>query len=90
MEHAQIPYIIDRLWDERYLTQVTELYIVATLLRPINFIKQQVGVTPATAFGDIMTRFFQHYTTGKETEYMRDFWAFRDQRDGFFSHESSI
>ena len=27
MEHAQIPYIIDRLSDERYLTQVIELYI---------------------------------------------------------------
>ena len=90
-EQCQLPFIINTLWDQRFLTQITELHIVATLLDPRKFAVKSVGQTPESAFGEFMTRFFQRYAPPDDlATCMRDFWAFRNQTYAFFPHEASV
>ena len=88
---CQLPFIVHTLWDQRFLTQVTELHVIAALLIPRNYAVTSIGQTPEAAFGGFMTRFFQQYTPPEQlTNCMRDFWAFRARKNAFFPHEASV
>lgn len=87
----QLSFIVETLWDQRYLTQITELHVIATLLIPRNYATTSVGQTSKIAFEDFMTRFFQQYASPNQLiNCMRDFWAFRARKNAFFSHEASV
>lgn len=88
MEHANLPHIVNTIWDERYLTQITELHVAAYLLNPTNHARTAAGQSPITAFSSIMLWFFREYAPGHEAVCMQGFWAFREQRDGFFPHSN--
>ena len=73
-KECDLAYIVDTLWDNRYLTQITELHVVATLLVPEKHAVKLIEQTPEHAFDSIITRFFQQYAPPDQvTTCMRDF-----------------
>ena len=77
-KHCYLLYIINKVWNDRYLTQIIILHIIASLLIPENhavkFINQSIEIT----FDHIMIKFFIRYASSNQIiTYMRDFWAFR-------------
>ena len=90
-ESCQLTHIVHTLWDDRYLKQITELHVVASLLVPEKHGVKSIGQTPEHVFGPIMTRFFQQYAPSDQiATCMRDFWAFRAQSYAFFPHPDSV
>ncbi len=60
-DDSNLQYIADVVWEDRYLTQITELHVVAALLIPQNHNIKVIEVFTEQAFSFIMHRFFGQY-----------------------------
>ena len=84
---ADLYHIAHVVWEDRYLSQITELHVVASLLLPQNRTIKVVGVTTEHAFSSIMHRFFARYLNAEDSIVaMRQWLAFRDQEDEFHAN----
>ena len=61
-------HIAEITWEDRYLSQITELHVVAALLVPQNHNIQVIGVSTSQAFFSIMHRFFAEYLNVEEAK----------------------
>ena len=78
-------HIAEIVWEDRYLSQITELHVVAALLVPQNHNIQVIGVSTSQAFFSIMHRFFAEYLNVEEAKSaMKQWLSFRNQEDGFY------
>ena len=90
-DQCHLSHIVNKVWDDRYLTQITTLHVVAGLLVPENHAVKSMGQSSEATFGLIMTEFFKRYAPADQvTTCMRDFWVFRNQTGAFFPHENSV
>ena len=55
---CQLSYIVNTLWDDRYLKQITELHVITSLLVSKKHTVKSIEQTPKYTFDSIMTRFF--------------------------------
>ena len=87
-DETDLNHIAQVIWEDRYLSQITELHVVAALLLPQNHAIKVLGVSTEPTFAPLMHRFFnQHLTSAEAATAMKQWLAFRDQEDGF--HTSS-
>lgn len=87
-ENANLHYIASKIWEERCLTQHTELHVVAALLVPSNHAVKIIDVTTELSFSTLMHRFFDKYINQENKSIAIKQWlAFRDQEDGFYKTE---
>ena len=56
---CQLSYIVNTLWDDRYLKQMTELHVVVSLLVSKKHAVKSIEQTSEYTFDPIMTRFFR-------------------------------
>ena len=90
-KHCQLFYIVNILWNVRFLKQITLLYVVANLLFPNNHVVKSMKQIFEIAFSQIIIEFFQLYAASNQiTICMRDFLTFRDQYKTFFSHKNFV
>ena len=88
---CQLSYIVNTLWNDRYLKQMTKLYVVTSLLIPEKHAIKSIEQTSKYAFNPIITRFFRQYASPDQiTTCIQNFWAFRAQIHAFFSHPDFV
>ena len=90
-KHCYLSHIINKVWDDRYLTQIIILHVIASLLIPENHVIKSMNQSIEVTFDHIIIEFFIRYALSNQvTTYMRDFWAFRTQTGVFFPHENFV
>ena len=74
MQQCNLPFIVNTLWDQRFLTQSTDLHVIATLLVQRNRAIKKGGQTPESGFGAFVTGFFQRFAPSDQIAMcIRDF-----------------
>ncbi len=84
-ENADLLYIADVIWEDRYLSQIKELHVMTALLLSQNHAIKMIEISTKQAFSPIMHKFFDQYV--KKNEYarlvMKEWLSFRDQKIEF-------
>ena len=90
-KHCYLSQIINKVWDDRYLTQIITLHIITNLLIFENHAVKSISQNTETTFDYIMIEFFIRYASSNQiTIYIKDFWTFRTQTNAFFSHKNFV
>ncbi len=84
-DNSNLHYIIDVMWKDRYLSQITKLYVMTALLLSQNHVIRVIEIIIERAFSLIMHKFFDQYIKKEENSRlaMKEWLSFRDQEARF-------
>jgi hypothetical protein len=63
---TDVRLIAQNVWEERYLSQIVDIHVIAALLILINHAIKIVDVSTVHAFSSIMHRFFNHHINAED------------------------